>query len=245
VVKDGADILTVSGYDGGARTGCDVVKLMLLGANRVGFGTMPMIIIGCTACRQCHLGTCHVGIATQIESVEEAHERGLKHFVPRVKENGIIYEATFFRALGSEIAMLTAKLGFSRTQDLVGRSDLLWQSMRTEDLDLSDLLEVSVCEIQPQPERGVRQLRRPLNYLTSLLSSMITDAFDSGDDEVRFTDDGIKELNDLLLEYHRELLHSFQSEEAHIVSRIMTHSSTGFVKIVAREEEALKNSSIR
>ncbi|HWU37487.1 MAG TPA: FMN-binding glutamate synthase family protein, partial [Candidatus Acidoferrum sp.] len=34
--------------DGGARTGRDVVKLMLLGANRVGFGTMAMIIIGCT-----------------------------------------------------------------------------------------------------------------------------------------------------------------------------------------------------
>ena len=234
VVKAGADILTVSGYDGGtgaakrhaikfaglpvevgvrevhrtlscigmrekvelwadggARTGRDVVKLMLLGANRVGFGTMPMIIIGCTACRQCHLGTCHVGIATQIETVEEARERGLKRFVPRVKENGIIYETTFFRAMGAEIAMLSAKLGFSRTQDLVGRSDLLRQSMRCEDLDLSDLLEVSTCGIPEQPERGVRQLRRPLNYLTSLLSSMVSDAFDSGDDEVRFTDDGV------------------------------------------------------
>ena len=234
VVKAGADILTVSGYDGGtgaakrhaikfaglpveigvrdvhrtlscvglrdkvelwadggARTGRDVVKLMLLGANRVGFGTMPMVIIGCTACRNCHLGTCHVGIATQIETVEEARKRGLKRFVPRVKENGIIYETTFFRALGAEIATLTAKLGFRRTQDLVGRSDLLQQSMRTEDLDLSSLLEISACETQEPPTKGVRQLRRPLNYLTSLLSSMVTEAFDSGDDEVRFTDDGV------------------------------------------------------
>jgi glutamate synthase (NADPH/NADH) large chain len=61
----------------------------------------------------------------------------------------------------------------------------------------------------------------------------------------KLSENDIKELNDLLLEYHRELLHSFQNEETRIVTRIMTHSSTGFVKIVAREEEALKNSSIR
>ncbi len=140
VAKAGADIITISGYDGGtgaarkhaikfvglpaeigvseahkalvsagmrqkveiwadggARTGRDVVKLMLLGANRVGFGTMAMVVIGCTACRGCHLGTCHVGIATQIETTEEAEGKGLKRFVPRVMENGVIYMSTFFR----------------------------------------------------------------------------------------------------------------------------------------------------
>jgi glutamate synthase (NADPH/NADH) large chain len=74
-----------------------------------------MVIIGCTACRGCHLDTCHVGIATQIESESEAKKRGLKRFVPRVLENGIIYETTFFRALGEEVRILTAKLGFTRT----------------------------------------------------------------------------------------------------------------------------------
>ncbi|HEY6838519.1 MAG TPA: glutamate synthase-related protein, partial [Geobacteraceae bacterium] len=97
--------------DGGARTGRDVLKLMLLGANRVGFGTMAMVVIGCTTCRGCHLGTCHVGIATQIETPEEAEAQGVKRFVPRVLENGVIYETTFFRGMAREIRILTAKLG--------------------------------------------------------------------------------------------------------------------------------------
>ena len=126
--------------DGGARTGRDVVKLMLLGANRVGFGTMAMVVIGCTTCRGCHLGTCHVGIATQLETVEEAEQQGLKRFVPRVLENGVIYETTFFRGMAREIRILTAKLGFRRTQDLVGRAEFLEQTRGLDRLDLARLL---------------------------------------------------------------------------------------------------------
>jgi glutamate synthase (NADPH/NADH) large chain len=54
--------------DGGVRSGADVLKLMCLGANRVGFGTLPMVAIGCTICRDCQLGTCHTGITTQLET---------------------------------------------------------------------------------------------------------------------------------------------------------------------------------
>ena len=63
--------------DSGMRSGLDVVKMLLLGANRVGFATLAMVAVGCTVCRGCHLDTCHVGIATQIESLAEARgERG-------------------------------------------------------------------------------------------------------------------------------------------------------------------------
>ena len=47
--------------DGGYRHGWDIVKLHCLGANRVGFGTLAMVSIGCTICRGCQLDTCHVG----------------------------------------------------------------------------------------------------------------------------------------------------------------------------------------
>ena len=72
--------------DGGYRTGHDIVKLHCLGANRVGFGTLAMVSLGCTICRGCQLDTCHVGIATQIETTEQAQEHGLKKFTPQEVE---------------------------------------------------------------------------------------------------------------------------------------------------------------
>ncbi|MCS1352773.1 glutamate synthase-related protein [Mechercharimyces sp. CAU 1602] len=126
--------------DGGVKSGLDVIKLILLGANRIGFGTLAMMAIGCTACRGCHLDTCHVGIATQIESEEEAKEHGLRRFVPRQSEAAVQGLMTLFTALGSEVQRLTAQLGFERTQDLVGRSDLLVQKRALTRLSLDDLL---------------------------------------------------------------------------------------------------------
>jgi glutamate synthase (NADPH/NADH) large chain len=174
--------------DGGAKTGRDVVKLMLLGANRVGFGTMAMVVIGCTACRGCHMGTCHVGIATQIETEEEAREKGLKRFVPRVLENGVIYHTTFFRALGREIRTLTAKLGFHRTQDLVGQAHLLEQVRGLDRLDLSGLLTPPPPGEIRRDDNAVRIIRKPLNYLTSLISGLVTEAFEGGDEVVHYND---------------------------------------------------------
>ena len=174
--------------DGGARTGRDVLKLMLLGANRVGFGTMAMVIIGCTVCRGCHLGTCHVGIATQIEATAEAEAKGLKRFVPRVLENGVIYETTFFRGMAREIRILTAKLGFKRTQDLVGRADLLFQDRGHDRLDLADLLAPARSGEGGRGDSKVRIIRKPLNYLTALVSGLVCQAFAEGEERVRYDD---------------------------------------------------------
>jgi glutamate synthase (NADPH/NADH) large chain len=175
--------------DGGMKTGRDVVKLILLGADRVGFGTMAMVIIGCTICRGCHLGTCHVGIATQIETLAEAEAQGMKRFVPRVLENGVIYQATFFRALGREIRSITAKLGFRRTRDLVGKADLLMQARGGELLDLDDLLAPPAVSEGREDEDKVRIIRKPLNYLTSIISSLVTEAFAGGETSVHYDDD--------------------------------------------------------
>ncbi len=129
--------------DGGLKSAADVIKVMLLGANRVGFGTLAMLAIGCTTCRGCHLDTCHVGIATQIESVEEANEHGLRRFVPRQFDTAVASLINLFTNFGNEIKQLTAQLGFKRTQDLVGRSDLLMQTRELDKLDLCDLLQVT------------------------------------------------------------------------------------------------------
>jgi len=48
--------------------GRDVVIAALLGADEVGFSTAPLIVLGCTMMRKCHLNTCPVGIATQVNT---------------------------------------------------------------------------------------------------------------------------------------------------------------------------------
>jgi glutamate synthase (NADPH/NADH) large chain len=137
--------------DGGVKSAADVVKLMLLGANRVGFGTLAMIAVGCTTCRGCHLDTCHVGIATQIDSMEEAHEKGLRRFVPRQFDLAVNGLKTFFTLFGEEVRRITAALGFTRAQDLVGRSDLLVQTRALEKIDLSALLAVHPLHAAASP----------------------------------------------------------------------------------------------
>ena len=55
--------------DGGLRSAKDVVIAATLGADRFGFGTLPLLALGCKMVRQCHENTCPVGIATQDENL--------------------------------------------------------------------------------------------------------------------------------------------------------------------------------
>jgi glutamate synthase (NADPH/NADH) large chain len=126
--------------DGGYRHAHDIVKLHCMGANRVAFGTLAMVSLGCTICRGCQLDTCHVGIATQIETVEQAQEHGLKKFTPQRVESAAENCARFFESMGQEVKSVVAGLGYSRAQDLVGRYDLLRQVAWEDRLDLAELI---------------------------------------------------------------------------------------------------------
>src|SRR5213079_1658484 len=126
--------------DGGFRHGWDIVKMHCLGANRVGFGTLAMVSLGCTICRGCQLDTCHVGIATQIETVEQAQEHGLKKFTPQEVSSAAENCARFFESMGEEVKRVVAELGYDRAQDLVGRYDLLEQASHADRLDLAQLI---------------------------------------------------------------------------------------------------------
>jgi len=142
--------------DGGVRTAADVLKLLLLGANRAGFGTMSMVALGCTICRACQSDTCHVGIATQIEDEREAAERGLKRFVPVDPGDGVTRLWRFFDQTAAELRRLVAGLGVQSAQELVGRTDLLVQSRGHDLIDLSPMLEPA----RPAPAR-LPGARRP------------------------------------------------------------------------------------
>lgn len=54
--------------DGGLKTGVDIIKAAILGAESFGFGTGPMVALGCKYLRICHLNNCATGVATQDEN---------------------------------------------------------------------------------------------------------------------------------------------------------------------------------
>jgi glutamate synthase (NADPH/NADH) large chain len=144
--------------DGGLRSAVDSVKLMCMGANRLGFGTASMVAIGCTICRGCQLDTCHVGIATQMDEQEAAH-RGLKRFVPRVYEPAVEALVRYFTEMGEALRRVTGEMGLRSTQDLVGRTDLLAQVSHHDRLDLDGLLTPVAESIITAPAGGARYFR--------------------------------------------------------------------------------------
>lgn len=189
--------------DGGVRSAADAAKLMCLGANRIGFGTLPMVAIGCTICRDCQSGTCHTGITTQIETAEDAHAKGIKHFVPRDLEQATQALVNVFNGLGEALQNIVAKLGFEHAQQIVGRSDLLQQMSHCEQIDLREML-ITVDEYlnsKPIPveiplhemaliDRG--PLHRPRNHLTTVISNLVMESFTNyRQDNVLFEDDKV------------------------------------------------------
>ena len=57
--------------DGGLKTGMDVIKGAMLGADEFGFGTIAMISVGCIVARICHTNNCPVGVTTQKEKLRK------------------------------------------------------------------------------------------------------------------------------------------------------------------------------
>lgn len=100
--------------DGGLKTGLDVVKAAILGAESFGFGTAPMIALGCKYLRICHLNNCATGVATQDPRLRKQHFIGLPDMV-----------VNFFTFLAMETREWMARLGVRRFEDLIGRTELL------------------------------------------------------------------------------------------------------------------------
>ena len=119
--------------DGGLKTGLDVVKAAMLGAESFGFGTAPMIALGCKYLRICHLNNCATGIATQNEELRREHFVGL----PEMVEN-------YLRFVAQETREWMAPLGVRSMEELIGRTDLLQPRVGDTDkqrhLDLMPLL---------------------------------------------------------------------------------------------------------
>ena len=100
--------------DGGLKTGLDVIKGAILGADSFGFGTGPMVALGCKYLRICHLNNCATGIATQDDQLRREHFHGLPELV-----------MNYFKLIAQEVREHLAYLGFEKLEDIIGRSDLL------------------------------------------------------------------------------------------------------------------------
>ena len=86
--------------DGGLKTGLDVIKAAILGAESFGFGTGPMVALGCKYLRICHLNNCATGVATQNNVLRRHHFIGLPEMV-----------MNYFRFIAQEVREWLAVLG--------------------------------------------------------------------------------------------------------------------------------------
>ena len=100
--------------DGGLKTGVDVVKAAILGAESFGFGTGPMIAMGCKYLRICHLNNCATGVATQNQVLRKYHFIGKDEMV-----------MNYFRFIAQETRILLASLGYKKLSDIIGKTNIL------------------------------------------------------------------------------------------------------------------------
>lgn len=134
--------------DGQIKTGRDIISMALLGAEEFAFGTTVLIVLGCVMMRKCHANTCPVGVATQDPKLRERFRGHYQYLV------------NYFEFLAQEVREYLAEMGFTRLEDIVGRTDLIEIKPREEGskaalVDFSRLLhrvdtDAAICHCTEQ-----------------------------------------------------------------------------------------------
>ncbi|HLA79557.1 MAG TPA: glutamate synthase-related protein, partial [Vicinamibacteria bacterium] len=159
LVEEGVRERVELSVDGGVQTGQQALALVLLGADRIGFGTALLMSLGCAMLRQCHLAGpqpgdasgrrrlgCTLGVATQDPLL-------VARFAGRSKQ-----AATYLRHVAREVRECMAEAGIRRLADVVGRRDLL---ERRPDLQgKAALIDVSRLVSAPAGRAPRRDLAR-------------------------------------------------------------------------------------
>ena len=182
VAKAGAEVILISGFDGGTgaaprnsihnaglpwelglaeahqslimnglrsrvrieadsklMSGRDVAIAAMLGAEEFGFGTGPLVAMGCVMMRVCNLDTCPMGICTQNPELR-------KRFKGKPE-----YIINFMRFMAEDLREYMARLGVHTVDELVGRTDLLKvkdapAGSRASEMDLTALWKNPLVE---------------------------------------------------------------------------------------------------
>lgn len=132
LINNGLRERVVLRVDGGFKSGVDVMMAAAMGADEYGFGSVAMIATGCVMARICHTNNCPVGVASQREE--------LRARFPGVPGDLVNY----FLYVAEEVRGILAQLGYTKLDDVIGRTELLKPRgvsvMKTQRLDLSFLL---------------------------------------------------------------------------------------------------------
>jgi glutamate synthase (NADPH/NADH) large chain len=122
--------------DGGLKTGLDVIKAAIIGAESFGFGTAPIVALGCKYLRICHLNNCATGVATQHEVLRKRYFVGLPEMV-----------INYFRFVAQDCREIMARLGVRQIAELIGRTENLkileGETAKQRKLDLSPILSTA------------------------------------------------------------------------------------------------------
>jgi glutamate synthase (NADPH/NADH) large chain len=130
--------------DGGLKTGLDVIKAAILGAESFGFGTAPMVALGCKYLRICHLNNCATGVATQHGVLRSKYFIGQPEMI-----------INYFRFVARECRELMAAIGVRSMAELIGHTEYLnilpGQTPKQRKLNLAPLLaDLALVSDRPQ-----------------------------------------------------------------------------------------------
>lgn len=132
--------------DGQLKTGRDIVLMAMLGAEEFGFATSALIVLGCVMMRKCHMNTCPVGVATQDEELR-------KRFHGRHE-----YLVNFFTFLAEEVREYLAEIGYSKLDDIIGRTDLIVDK-RTHGTQMTQIEQMTT----DQNLKNLRKFPKPVS----------------------------------------------------------------------------------
>jgi len=156
--------------DGGLKTGLDVIKAAIMGAESFGFGTGPMVALGCKYLRVCHLNNCATGVATQNEILRDRYFIGL----PEMVQN-------FFKFIAQDTREIMASIGVAKLEDLIGRTELLeilpGDTPKQQGLDLRPILSTGGLS-SDKPMYCLAERNEPFDK-GELAEQMVADTLDA------------------------------------------------------------------
>jgi glutamate synthase (NADPH/NADH) large chain len=141
--------------DGGLKTGLDVIKAALIGAESFGFGTAPMVALGCKYLRICHLNNCATGVATQHNVLRTKYFIGLPDMV-----------MNYFKFVAEECREIMAAIGARTLAELIGHTELLeilpGETAKQRKLDLSPVL-ANAALVSDKPQYCIDPRNEPFD----------------------------------------------------------------------------------